>query len=99
MADAKKCDRCKKFYETYSPKLEVMENLASDPGEVKPKDLCPTCNLILEKFMKMTDQIAIIDETGTLTLEKPAAFKLEYKTDTSRRNKYNLQAMAFKVNF
>lgn len=56
MADAKKCDRCGKFFVEddldESHDLHVCE-LVNRYGDVKFKDLCPSCSKALEHFMKL----------------------------------------------
>lgn len=56
MADAKKCDRCGKFFIEddldESHDLCVCE-LVNRYGDVKFKDLCPSCSEALDHFMKL----------------------------------------------
>lgn len=53
MADAKKCDRCGKFYqEMVSPKLTVRQYVSMRGSHVD-YDLCPKCTEKLYAFMKI----------------------------------------------
>lgn len=48
MSDAKKCDRCGSFYESYKAKYLLVTNNFNDF-----KDLCPVCNNELERWLKL----------------------------------------------
>ena len=51
MAGAKKCDRCGTLYEKFCvPAIEIVEYYHGY-GETR-KDLCPECQITLEKWLK-----------------------------------------------
>ena len=55
MASAKKCDRCGTLYEKFcAPAIEIVE-YHHGYGETI-KDLCPECQITLEKWLKEYDR-------------------------------------------
>ena len=65
MADAKKCDRCGRFYEG---DFEGTYNITTQPN-LKTRnygrliDLCPICDIALERFMKL-ETVDIVEAGG-----------------------------------
>lgn len=50
MSDAKKCDRCGAFYETYAPTIVIKK----DTGlRIITMDLCPVCQDSLESWLTL----------------------------------------------
>lgn len=72
--NAKKCDRCGKFYEIYDYKLNKVEhgnalaiyNIKTSGYEefIKRFDLCKSCMLKLEKFLGMNKETEKDDKKG-----------------------------------
>lgn len=48
MSDARKCDRCKNYYDPYKTTLIVMNNM-------KSVDLCPNCKDTLKRWLEEYD--------------------------------------------
>ena len=70
MADAKKCDRCGKFYiRDDEITYDVMKyaNVGPEITDVTVMDLCPSCEEALDHFMKM-EPIDIIEVKATFPI-------------------------------
>lgn len=54
MSEAKKCDRCKKFYEPFNPGLFIVKGMLT-----RIVDLCPNCTDTLKKWLKGDVQMIV----------------------------------------
>jgi hypothetical protein len=93
MSEAKKCDRCKIFYEEYLGEyrffiFKEIEN--NDDG--KRTDLCPNCQIILEKFMTMVDTV-LIDENIYVKSPIESILPELQKLEVMRKNEILLHAI------
>ena len=62
--DAKKCDRCEKFYNTQPPKKYILaKRIGFNKIEI---DLCPECYSMLESFLEKP----IVEEVSMTEDEK-----------------------------
>ena len=57
MSAAKKCDRCKEFYEPFNPGRYIVEG-SKGAGD-KIVDLCPNCADTLKKWLKGDVQMIV----------------------------------------
>lgn len=57
MSAAKKCDRCKEFYEPFNPGRYIVEGSKEEGGKIV--DLCPNCADTLKKWLKGDVQMIV----------------------------------------
>ena len=63
MTRAKRCDRCRCFYESYMVLNEGYAITAHAPGRRKTIDLCPGCHKDLAAWMEKYKEEAADDQT------------------------------------
>ena len=57
MSAAKKCDRCKEFYEPFYSELDIVEERKGSRNKIV--DLCPNCADTLKKWLKGDVQMIV----------------------------------------